>query len=756
MLKRSLSLLLVLVLTLSITIIGIPMTVHAAGTTYYVSSSTGNDSNSGTSSSTPWKTLVRASNQSYVAGDQILLKRGDTWTSDGIQYDDGYYSSTRTHNYYRTGFRNGSSGDPINPIILGAYGTGDKPVIKGSYTPNYSQYNSNPTSWGGLVAGFDESSGANEDYFCVFIQNPNGWKIQDLTLSNAQGGIVLWNNAGRTNDGTTITNIDFADIDGIDFFSNDHPDGTNPSIKNSVHFRVSYSAGVILTGDSYQGDSSIRGKNITLSNLRGVRTKCLFMPVRRSNNSWELYPDGTQVNYQNVTLSNSSNAGGTFGWWMEGTDGGTVSNVVSTNSGESPYSYGPTGGGMQDCKNITVTNCEFIGACKNLVDGCGLDFEGNNENVLVQNCIFKNNHSGGVMYFGTNGANRNTDVDSCVFIQDELKNFNNGEVFVSVTPDANSSVTNCLFEKAQGHVNISGSISNSGNINAVSDTIIVDDYDAASTSYTGTWTTLPASSYSDQSPFLYSTKCAAPGSGATMTFSTVIPTTQQYYVYAWWTEHPTHTSNATYTVYDGTSSYNVSVDQTTNGGKWNLLGTYTLNRGTTPYVKLTAAASGYTIGDAIKLVPVTKATRTDRTVFKLTDEDPSIDGFTAHSCVDVDFSPLPDNTLYNITGTDPYIVNGSTSISSTQNQVIVKMKNNTASTQGKLYFKTSASNSWDEAKSKTFTITANDSAFKTYVVDMSTTTAWTGTITGIRFDIEPGSTTGSFNMAEIYLLTASN
>lgn len=130
MLKRWLSFLTVLVLIFSATVTGTPMTAHAAGTVYYVSSSTGNDNNNGTSSSTPWKTLVRASNQAYSAGDQILLKRGDTWTNDGAQYDDGYYSASRTHNYYRTGFRNGSSGHPANPIVLGAYGTGEKPVIK--------------------------------------------------------------------------------------------------------------------------------------------------------------------------------------------------------------------------------------------------------------------------------------------------------------------------------------------------------------------------------------------------------------------------------------------------------------------------------------------------------------------------------------------------------------------------------------------------------------------------------------------------
>ena len=80
-------------------------------TNYYVSSSTGNDSNTGTSESSPWKTLTKVNSITPKAGDQILFKRGDDWTGT------------------ITVKASGTSG---SPIVYGAYGSGEKPVIYGS------------------------------------------------------------------------------------------------------------------------------------------------------------------------------------------------------------------------------------------------------------------------------------------------------------------------------------------------------------------------------------------------------------------------------------------------------------------------------------------------------------------------------------------------------------------------------------------------------------------------------------------------
>src|ERR1700727_394080 len=84
----------------------------ASAATYYVSSSTGNDANSGTAATAPWQTIAHVNGQSFLPGDSILLKRGDVW------------------NESLTPPSSGSSG---NPITFDAYGTGAPPNLTGYY-----------------------------------------------------------------------------------------------------------------------------------------------------------------------------------------------------------------------------------------------------------------------------------------------------------------------------------------------------------------------------------------------------------------------------------------------------------------------------------------------------------------------------------------------------------------------------------------------------------------------------------------------
>jgi parallel beta-helix repeat protein len=85
--------------------------IISAQTTFYVSSSEGNDNNSGTSPIAPWKSIWKLNNRSFTAGDKILFKSGDAW---------------------REQLNVASSGSSILRIEFGSYGTGNKPVIKGS------------------------------------------------------------------------------------------------------------------------------------------------------------------------------------------------------------------------------------------------------------------------------------------------------------------------------------------------------------------------------------------------------------------------------------------------------------------------------------------------------------------------------------------------------------------------------------------------------------------------------------------------
>ncbi len=76
-------------------------------TTYYVSSSAGNDSNNGTSSSTPWKTLTKVNYANFNPGDFILFKSGDSWFGQLLP----------------------KSGSTSGTITYGSYGSGEKPKI---------------------------------------------------------------------------------------------------------------------------------------------------------------------------------------------------------------------------------------------------------------------------------------------------------------------------------------------------------------------------------------------------------------------------------------------------------------------------------------------------------------------------------------------------------------------------------------------------------------------------------------------------
>jgi hypothetical protein len=85
----------------------IKFTAVYKGLTYYVKNS-GNDSLDGLSDATAWETLAKVQATSFGPGDNIYLKRGDWWAEDLI-------------------FR--SSGESYNVITLGAYGTGERPII---------------------------------------------------------------------------------------------------------------------------------------------------------------------------------------------------------------------------------------------------------------------------------------------------------------------------------------------------------------------------------------------------------------------------------------------------------------------------------------------------------------------------------------------------------------------------------------------------------------------------------------------------
>ena len=136
------------------------------GTTYYVDSINGDDTNSGKSVSSAWKTLEKASSEVYSEGDKILLKAGSIF--------DGTFTAQ-------------GSGSVENPITFGALGdteTLGKPVVR-----------------------------SNEDVKLVEIHNVSGWLVENIefTAPNGKGIYITADGSGMTTE-ITVRDCVFHDI----------------------------------------------------------------------------------------------------------------------------------------------------------------------------------------------------------------------------------------------------------------------------------------------------------------------------------------------------------------------------------------------------------------------------------------------------------------------------------------------------------------------------------------------------------------
>jgi hypothetical protein len=132
-------------------------------TVFYVSSSTGNDANAGTSPGAAWQTLTKVNGASLSPGTSVLFKRGDTWR-DGSNAGTG-----------RLKVKSGTAG---NPIVYDAYGTGPNPTILGSVAA------STTGDWINISGNIWKSNRT----FSLIGANPNGQSYDNAN----DAGSVTW------------------------------------------------------------------------------------------------------------------------------------------------------------------------------------------------------------------------------------------------------------------------------------------------------------------------------------------------------------------------------------------------------------------------------------------------------------------------------------------------------------------------------------------------------------------------------------
>lgn len=165
------------------------------GTTYYVSSSDGDDADSGLTQELAKASLSWVNSVTFTAGDSILFKRGDTFRGSIYQTE------------------NGSAG---SYIVYGAYGTGAKPKILGSKdlsaTGDWEVHSGNVWKTTAIL-------GTLQDDISNLIFNNEascGYKKRTIDSLNAQGKF-FYNTADNllylysaSNPGTFYTHIEAA------------------------------------------------------------------------------------------------------------------------------------------------------------------------------------------------------------------------------------------------------------------------------------------------------------------------------------------------------------------------------------------------------------------------------------------------------------------------------------------------------------------------------------------------------------------
>jgi hypothetical protein len=97
----------------------ITFSLKANGTDYYLSP-TGNDSASGTSQETAWKSIVKVNATVFKPGDKILFKGGETFTGS-LKFDMA------------------DSGKPDNPVMITSYGKGWATICSGTEDGLYAK-----------------------------------------------------------------------------------------------------------------------------------------------------------------------------------------------------------------------------------------------------------------------------------------------------------------------------------------------------------------------------------------------------------------------------------------------------------------------------------------------------------------------------------------------------------------------------------------------------------------------------------------
>jgi hypothetical protein len=532
---------------------------------YYVDSINGSDANPGTSLHRPWRTLAPVHAMDFSPGSAVYFKRGSSWT-DGLVIDD--------------------SGEEGSPITFTAYGTGDRPTITnpGRYTRGVKIKASWVVVEGLLVQG------AHVDG--VYVLSGYGHNIiRDLEITDVGSGITLHGHhnlatGNYIHDLHMIVNTPGGDDDyGATAFKSSGPNN-----------EVAYNRIERCSAPSYDYDHDGGGFEL-LGTSDGNYIHHNF--VADTDGFLEV---GMGSARDVVIAYNLSVNNGRFSWLhLTGDFAGDIENMcvehnTIVESGDNPHwvIFGFHGYPDQDTF-ILRNNVVYVDA----------------HQVVSNRSNFTHYHNLYQLSGGTElgfAVGQRSQVVDPLFIDRDGRDFH----LQSWSPAIDGGVDLGYARDLEGHPVPIGTGPDLGAFEyqgtpAPTPTpdpneLIIDDRDAGFlTSFSQdpwqAYTQVQGQHYGDS--HCYNGQIGTGQDTATWLFT--VPRPGRYKVYAWWWESSWRPTDVPYTINHLNGSSTVRVDQQTNGGQWNLLGTFDFQDRGSVVLSDDASSGRDMVADAIRL-----------------------------------------------------------------------------------------------------------------------------------------------------------
>jgi hypothetical protein len=215
--------------------------------TYYLDCHSGLDSNAGTSNTQAWQSIAKANSATLQPGDQLLLKRECAWQGP---------------------LQAAWNGSADQPIVIGAYGSGNLPIIRDSFSSNVQITGSYQ-----ILENLETTltTAPNPDPNCK--NQPVAWKIGFAFGSSAAYNTVQYSKANKLAIGVFL-----------DYASHHNAVLHNQLTDNHVVWEFDATRALGAMGVLLHGDYNEIGYNTFRNNM----TICTYNGIVESN-SIELY-----------------------------------------------------------------------------------------------------------------------------------------------------------------------------------------------------------------------------------------------------------------------------------------------------------------------------------------------------------------------------------------------------------------------------------------------------------------------------------